>query len=62
MAEALEWVPGGAAGAVMLAGAVAAGTYYMATRPTGTPPMFPLDEQAFLEPVSSEFICKTLKN
>ena len=51
MEDVLEWVPGGATGAVVLAGAVAAGTYYVATRPKGTPPMFPLDEQAFLQPV-----------
>jgi len=50
MGDLLEWVPGGSTGAAMLASAVAAGAYYVATRPKGQPPMFPLDDQAFLEP------------
>jgi len=45
----LLWNEGGATGAVVMAGAVALGTYYVATRQKGKPPMFPLDEQAFLE-------------
>lgn len=45
----LVFKSGGAAGAAMMAGAVALGTYYAATRQKGSPPMFPLDEQAFLE-------------
>ncbi|XP_021955219.1 long-chain-fatty-acid--CoA ligase 1 isoform X2 [Folsomia candida] len=56
MEDALEWFPGGAAGAAMMAGAVALGTYYAATRQKGSPPMFPLDEQAFLEYEGTEMI------
>lgn len=33
----------------MAAGAVALGTYYVATRQKGKPPMFPLDDQALIE-------------
>lgn len=58
MDDALDWVPGGAAGVAMIAGTVALGTYYLATRPKGRPPMFPLDEQAFLEQEVSQEICK----
>ncbi|ODM95370.1 Long-chain-fatty-acid--CoA ligase 1 [Orchesella cincta] len=67
MEEALDWVPGGAAGVAMIAGTVALGTYYLATRPKGRPPMFPLNEQAFLEQEGAEMIrtsrfCKDSKD
>lgn len=58
MEEVLEWIPGGAAGAMIVASVVAFGTYYVATRPKSSRPMVPLDEQSFPEPVSTKSLFK----
>jgi len=56
MDEMLEWVPGGATTVVMAGALAAAGAYYVRTRPQPETPIFPLDAQAFIEPVSIPFI------
>lgn len=46
---------GGGAGALALTGVAAASAFYLASRPASQKPLFPLEEQCILEPVSPYF-------
>lgn len=45
---------GGGAGALALTGVAAASAFYLASRPASQKPLFPLDEQCIVEPVSTQ--------
>lgn len=53
MEQYLHYI-GGGAGALALTGVAAASAFYLASRPASQKPLFPLDEQCLLEPVSIE--------
>lgn len=51
MEQYLHYI-GGGAGALALTGVAAASAFYLASRPASQKPLFPLEEQCILEPVS----------
>lgn len=56
MEQYLHYI-GGGAGALALTGVAAASAFYLASRPASQKPLFPLDEQCLIEPVS---VCKNI--
>lgn len=55
----LQYV-GGGAGALALTGVAAASAFYLTSRPSPQKPLFPLDEQCIVEPVSEVFLIYTM--
>jgi hypothetical protein len=55
MEQYLHYI-GGGAGALALTGVAAASAFYLASRPSSQKPLFPLDEQCLVEPVSFSVI------
>lgn len=54
MEQYLQYI-GGGAGALALTGVAAASALYLVSRPTSQKPLFPLDQQCIVEPVSFFF-------
>lgn len=52
---------GGGAGALALTGVAAASAFYLASRPASQKPLFPLEEQCELEPVSNLLLAKKIR-
>lgn len=52
MEQYLHYI-GGGAGALALTGVAAASAFYLASRPTPEKPLFPLDAQCIVQPVST---------
>lgn len=55
MEQYLHYI-GGGAGALALTGVAAASAFYLASRPTPERPLFPLDAQCIVQPVSTTLI------
>lgn len=55
MEQYLHYI-GGGAGALALTGVAAASAFYLASRPTPQKPLFPLDEQCKVLPVSKMYL------
>lgn len=54
MEQYLHYI-GGGAGALALTGVAAASAFYLASRPQSQKPLFPLEEQCILQPVTYFF-------